>query len=53
VLALGWLRLLVGGEARLPAAPARPEPSRTAAAWPAGQVVPHRAREAVDIEAAG
>jgi hypothetical protein len=53
VLALGWLLLLVGGEARLPAAPARPERSRTPAARPAGQVVLHRAREVVDIEAAG
>ena len=53
VLALGWLLLLVGGEARLPVAPARPERPRTPAARPAGQVVPHPAREVVDIEAAG
>jgi hypothetical protein len=53
VLALGWLLLLVGGEARLPAAPARPEPVRPPAVRPVGRVVLHRAREAVDIEAAG
>jgi hypothetical protein len=34
-------------------APARPERPRTPAARPAGQVIPHRAREVVDIEAAG